>query len=112
MCDCERVNEEGALKLFFKKRPSFRKVYDDAPDGAKAYYRGTCLLSIKALSDNKETSDDGDREWENLLLSLTDSDWEYLKSHAPTAIVGCGLQVTQNRIKREKGKSDKSKSVK
>lgn len=97
----DEKSESGALELFFKQRPSFRKVYNDAPDGAKEYYRRTCLASVKAFGDNTMSSTEEDVEWENFLHLLTDADWEYLKSHAPTGVVGCGLQVTQNRIQRE-----------
>lgn len=103
----DEQSENGALELFFQRRPSFRKIYEEAPEGAKAYYRGTCLSSVTAMADGQSSSTEPDADWENLLKSLTDADWDYLKNHAPTAVVGCGLQITQNRINREKAAAAK-----
>lgn len=98
----DEKSENGALELMMQRRPSFRKTYEEAPEGAKAYYRGTCLTTVKAMGDGPVSSPEEDSDWEKLLHSLTDEDWEYLKSHAPTAVVACGLNVTQSRIRKEK----------
>ena len=100
----DEKSENGALELLMKRRPSFRKIYEEAPDGAKAYYRGTCLTTVKAMGDGHISSPDEEADWEKLLHSLTDEDWEYLKSHAPTAVVACGLHITQSRIRGENRK--------
>lgn len=96
------IREEGALKVF-RRNPYYRKLYDDAPDGAKSYYRGCFVGSLEALGDQyKEMS--GEKQFHAILLALTDEDWDYLKHHAPSITIGCGLHITQQAIRKEKEK--------
>ncbi len=90
------IREEGVLGVF-RRNPYYRKLYDDAPDGAKSYYRGCFVGSLEALGDQY-------KGLSAILLSLTDEDWDYLKHHAPSITIGCGLHITQQAIRKEKEK--------
>lgn len=92
--------EHGALKVF-TKNPFYKKLYDEAPDGAKSYYRNCFVGSLKALGDKYDGADANER-LHAILLALTDEDWEYLKSHAPSITIACGMKVAQRTIEEEK----------
>ncbi len=96
------IREEGALGVF-RRNPYYRKLYDDAPDGAKSYYRGCFVGSLEALGDQYKGMS-GEERFHAILLSLTDEDWDYLKHHAPSITIGCGLHITQQAIRKEKEK--------
>ena len=67
------IREEGALGVF-RRNPYYRKLYDDAPDGAKSYYRGCFVGSLEALGDQYKGMS-GEERFHAILLSLTDEDW-------------------------------------
>lgn len=97
----ENVKEEqGALNVF-TRNPYYKKLYDEAPDGAKSYYRNCFVGSLKALGDKYDGADANER-LHAILLALTDEDWAYLKSHAPSITIACGLKVSQRAIAKEK----------
>ena len=96
------IREEGALGVF-RRNPYYRKLYGDAPDGAKSYYRGCFVGSLEALGDQYKGMS-GEERFHAILLSLTDEDWDYLKHHAPSITIGCGLHITQQAIRKEKEK--------
>ena len=96
------IREEGALGVF-RRNPYYRKLYDDAPDGAKSYYRGCFVGSLEALGDQYKGMS-GEERFHAILLSLTDEDWDYLKHHAPSITIACGLHISQQAIRKEKAK--------
>lgn len=97
-------NENAALKEILKN-DYYRKLYEEAPDGAKAYYRNSFLGSLLAMKDGNGEEDAVDDERNEILKLLADEDWKYLKSHAPNAVVACGLHATQQRIRKERNRA-------
>ena len=96
------VKEKCALKVF-RRNPYYRSLYDDAPDGAKSYYRSCFVGSLEALGDQYKGKS-ANEVFHAILLALTDEDWDYLKHHAPSITIACGLHISQQAIRKEKAK--------
>ena len=96
------VKEGCALKVF-RRNPYYKRLYDDAPDGAKSYYRSCFVGSLEALGDQYKGKS-ANEVFHAILLALTDEDWDYLKHHAPSITIACGLHISQQAIRKEKAK--------